>query len=89
MRDCSRRILRREFLKKGVNCGAVIAALPILQSLSFPAFLPDFFSRYEGSFSKESGGKLLEIAPKYSSEFGDLGLEKFMDCQNPNLAKEE
>jgi len=87
MKDCSRWILRREFLKKGVNCGAVIAALPILQSLSFPASLYDFSAEY--NLSKVSGEKLLEIAHKYGGEFGDVHAEEYTNHHNPTLIKED
>jgi hypothetical protein len=87
MKDCSRWILRREFLKKGVNWGAVIAALPILQSLSFPASLYDFSAEY--NLSKVSGEKLLEIAHKYGGEFGDVHAEEYTNHHNLTLIKED
>jgi len=61
MNSFAKHLGRREFLKKGITGGAMIAAFPVWKS----------FTPRQDYSSNESHRKLLKIVQKYGGEFGD------------------
>jgi hypothetical protein len=70
-----KRIKRRKFLETGIASGAVIATLPFRKFFSFPVPLSDCCLKSGHNLSKEFHEKLIEIALKYGSEFGEVSVE--------------
>ncbi len=75
MKNGSKAMMRRNFLKKGVTSGALIAVLPLKKLISFRAFYSDSCLKPEPDPSAESKERFLEVVLKYGSEFGGIHVD--------------
>ena len=71
----NRPIKRRIFLETGLASGAVIATIPVRKLFSFPAPFSDTCLNSDHNLPKEYYERLLKIALKYGSEFGEVSVE--------------
>ena len=72
MKNGSKAMMRRKFLKKGVTSGALIAVFPLKKLISFQAFYSDSCLKPEPDPSAESQERFLEVVLKYGSELGGI-----------------
>lgn len=75
MKNGSKPMMRRNFLKKGVASSALLAALPLKKLISFRALFSDSHLKPKPDPSAESQERYLEVVLKYGSELGGIHVD--------------